>query len=163
MKVTRFKELYPLKEGYTNTPESLIKIVLNKLKKKIEAFFTNEELANIGDNDNNQISSNLELISSEISLYSPINDTYTIKFSDGLDSYTLIFIISLDEAVGKDSIEDIDNVTIKFKKYNYDFEISSQITKTISIKDIDSNMLIELKLELDEDDNENDDDFKIEI
>lgn len=166
MKITRFNERFNLNETYKNTPESLVKIVLHNIKKKVENFFGTEDFANTGDEETTETTSNLdniELASSEISLYSPLYDTYTVKFNDGIDSYTLIFILSLEEAIDKEDIEEIENITIKFKKYNYDFEISSQITKEIKIKEINSNLLTELKIELDSKDSDDEEEFKIEI
>jgi hypothetical protein len=116
------------------------------------------------------------LESSEISKYSKLHDSLTIKFSDDQNTYTLIIMIDLKEATnsnnkegGEDdeskdkSPEDIEKCYIKFKKYSLDklSEVVGQITKNVKIDDLDENFLIDLKIELDEKFGD-EDEFKIE-
>lgn len=98
----------------------------------------------------------VRLESSEISKYSKLYDSLTVKFSDDMATYALIIMIDLKEGISKDpnkdfSEDDIQKCYIKFKKYDIDtFDIIGQITKNVEIKKIKEEFLIELKIELDE-------------
>lgn len=98
----------------------------------------------------------VKLESSEISKYSKLYDSLTVKFSDDESFYTLIIMIDIKEGISKDpnkdfGPEDISNCYIKFKKYDLDtFDIIGQLTKNVKIKKIKEEFLINLKIELDE-------------
>jgi hypothetical protein len=99
---------------------------------------------------------NVRLDSSEVSKYSKMYDSLTIKFTDDSATYNLYLAIDLKDAMPKDatkdfSYEDIEMCYIKFKKYNLDtFEVIGQITKNVKIKNIDEEFLIDLKIEIDD-------------
>lgn len=162
-----------------DTPESYVDITLRQIKRKIDNMFdhkdddiddinydenTEKSVKNIRqakDDSRNKTNMNFKdlgvrLESSEISKYSKLNDSLTIKFSDDDATYNLLIVIELKEALPKDdnkdfSHDDIKKCYIKFKKYSIDtFEIIGQITKNISIKDISEEFLINLKIELDD-------------
>jgi hypothetical protein len=157
-----------LKENINDTPETYIYSLLQKLKKKIESFFipTDEsEIEYISQIDNKERKSkggisfkdlNVNLDSCEISKYSKIHDNLKVIFSDENSRYDLVIIIELKDAIPKSndsdfSINDIEKCSIKFKKYNIEtFELEGQLTKTIKVKDINEELLIDLKIELDE-------------
>jgi hypothetical protein len=110
----------------------------------------------------------VRLESSEISKYSRIYDSLTVKFSDDQSLYTLIILIDLKEGVAKDpnkdfSPDDVAKCYIKFKKYDIDtFDIIGQLTKNVEIKKIKEEFLINLKIELDEEYGEDEEGFEIE-
>jgi len=163
-----------------DTPESYVEIALNQLKRKFDKMFEFQE----GESDVNGPADELEkdgsksiqkakseakdkskislkdlgvrLDSSEVSKYSKMYDSLTIKFTDDEATYNLYLAIDIKDAMPKDatkdfSYEDIEMCYIKFKKYNFDtFEVIGQITKNVKIKDIDEEFLIDLKIEIDD-------------
>jgi len=163
-----------------DTPESYVEIALNQLKKKIDKMFEFQE----GESDANEPADELEkdksksiqkakseskdkskmslkdlgvrLDSSEISKYSKMYDSLTIKFTDDDATYNLYIAIDIKDAMPKDatkdfSYEDIEKCYIKFKKYDLDtFEVIGQITKNVEIKKIDEEFLVDLKIEMDD-------------
>jgi len=165
-----------------DTPESYVEIALNQLKKKIDKMFEFQE----GESDVNEPSDELEkekdkgksiqkakdeskdkskmslkdlgvrLDSSEVSKYSKMYDSLTIKFTDDNATYNLYIAIDIKDAMPKDatkdfSYENIEKCYIKFKKYDLDtFEVIGQITKNVEIKKIDEEFLIDLKIEIDD-------------
>ena len=110
----------------------------------------------------------VRLESSEISKYSKMHDSVTVKFSDDDATYNLFISIDLKDAIPKDpekdfSDDDIEKCYVKFKKYDLDtFEVIGQTTKNIKIKEIDEEFIIGLKIEIDEKFGGDEDDFKIE-
>ena len=175
MKIIKF--LQYIKEEL-DTPENLVEMRLKELKNKIDKIFDYdvqvsddqvlkpEELEKIDSDKLSLRDLGIELESSEISKYSKLHDSLTVKFSDDQNTYTLIIMIDLKEAINsnndeegdeeKDSDmkqpEDIKECYIKFKKYSLDklSEIIGQITKTVKIDKIDEDFFIDLKIELDE-------------
>jgi hypothetical protein len=183
MKIIKFLEY--IKEGI-DTPESMVEMRLKEIKSKLDKIFDYDiEVSDDLDRDPEDLEKikgdkltlrelGIELESSEISKYSKLHDSLTIKFSDDQNTYTLIIMIDLKEATNVDNEnenedkdktpEDIKKCYIKFKKYSLDklSEIVGQITKTVDIDDLDEDFLIDLKIELDEKFGD-DDEFKIEI
>jgi hypothetical protein len=179
MKIRKYSEFIN-EEIMNDTPESYVEIALNQLKRKIDKMFEFQE----GESDANEPADELEkdksksiqkakaeskdkskmslkdlgvrLDSSEVSKYSKMYDSLTIKFTDDEATYNLYLAIDLKDAMPKDatkdfSYEDIEMCYIKFKKYNLDtFEVIGQITKNIKIKDIDEEFLVDLKIEIDD-------------
>lgn len=99
----------------------------------------------------------LSLDSNEVSKYSKMYDSLTVKFSDNLDSwYTVIIMIDIKEALPKDATKefkesDIKMAFVKFKKYDANTDdLIGQITKNIEIKKIDEEFLVDLKIEIDD-------------
>lgn len=182
MKIIKFLEF--IKEGI-DTPENMVEMRLKEIKSKLDKVFDYdvelpdedtvirpEDLEKIKDNKLTLRDLGIELESSEISKYSKLYDSLTIKFSDNQNTYTLIIMIDLKEAIDNEgeevekkdkTPEDIEKCYIKFKKYSLDklSEIIGQITKTIDIDDLGEDFLIDLKIELDEKFGD-DDEFKIE-
>jgi hypothetical protein len=170
MKITRFIDF--IKEELSDTPESYIETALRQLKRKIDAMFEAtpgkpepEEKGSVAKAKANakakkekmsfsDLGVNLE--SSEISKYSKVNDSLTIKFTDPEATYALIIMIEIKEGISKDpakdfTFEDVENCYIKFKKYDLDtFEIIGQLSKNVKTKDIDEDFLVDLKIELDD-------------
>lgn len=181
MKIRKYADFIN-EEIMNDTPESYVEIALNQLKKKFDKMFEFQE----GESDINGPADELEkekdssksiqkakseskdkskmslkdlgvrLESSEVSKYSKMYDSLTIKFSDDDATYNLYLAIDLKDAMPKDatkdfSYEDIEMCYIKFKKYNLDtFEVVGQITKNVKIKNIDEDFLIDLKIEIDD-------------
>jgi hypothetical protein len=185
MNIKKFGDF--INENFNDTPESYIETALNLLKKKIDRMFDFQELEEDEGYGSEEIKTiqqakddsrkkeemtfkdlGVRLESSEISKYSKMYDSLTVKFSDNSATYNLYIMIELKEALPKDketdfSHEDIEKCFIKFKKYNIDsFDILGQITKNVKIKNIDEDFLINLKIELDEKFSEDDEEFKIE-
>ena len=185
MKIRKYIEF--IKEEFNDTPESYIAIALGQIKKKIDNMFEFQEGESIDDEPKKKNKSimkaksdskgksgmsfkdlGVRLESSEISKYSKMYDSLTVKFSDDNATYNLFIAIDLKEALPKDqekdfSDDDIEKCYIKFKKYNLEtFEVIGQMTKNIKIKDIDENFLIDLKIEMDEKFGGDEDEFEIE-
>lgn len=169
MKIIKYNEYVEyLKENLNDTPEAYISSLLQKLKKKIESFFSSgeesdvEDISQVTNKERKQEGGmsfrdmNVNLDSCEISKYSKVYDNLKVIFSDEEFRYDLIITINLEDAIPKSndkdfSINDIESCQIKFKKYNIDgFTLEGEITKTVKINDINEELLIELKIELDE-------------
>jgi len=186
MNIIKFRQF--INENLHDTPEEYIKIALNKLKRKIESYFEDnnpiddeENLVKMSDalkrgKDKEKKKSEisfmelgLSLESSEFSKYSALNDSVKFIFSDEKYRYDLTITIPLEEAK-IDSEEknfddkDIKGCNVKFKKYDIDnnFELVGQISKNIEIKDVDENLIIELKIQLDEEFGGDDEKLEIE-
>jgi hypothetical protein len=176
-----------IKEEFQETPESYISTALTAIKQKIDKMFDFQEgdldnppeaeedptkIKKLSTKDSNKMSFEdlgVTLESSEISKYSKMYDSLTVKYTDDENTYTLILMIDIKEAIPKDPEEnfdsdDIEKCYIKFKKYSLDnlTEIIGQISKNIDIKDIDEEFLIDLKIELDDKFGGDNDEFEIE-
>jgi len=174
-------------EMFAETPESYISTALSQIKQKIDKMFDFQQgdvdnppeaeedptkIKKMSTKDSNKMTFEdlgVALESSEISKYSKLYDSLTVKFTDDQNTYTLILMIDIKEAIPKDKeknfdSDDIEQCYIKFKKYSLDnlTEIIGQISKNIDIKDIDEEFLIDLKIELDEKYGGDDDEFEIE-
>lgn len=182
MKVRKFIEF--INEELNDTPEEYVSITLSKLKKKIDKMFEFSEEESEEEPKSKTITQakeagkkkdkmtfkdlGVQLESSEISKYSKMYDSLTVKFSDDSAFYTLIIMIDLKEALPKDPNQDfsdkeIKKCYIKFKKYDADvFDILGQITKNVEIEKIDEEFLINLKIEVDEEFGGEEEEFKIE-
>ena len=182
MKIRKFVDF--INEEFNDTPEFYIESALRVLHKKIEDMF--EDQVDIEDDKGEANSSiakakskgkgkgltfkdlGVQRDSNEISKYSSLYDSLTLKFSDANATYNLLILIELKEGIPKDptkdfSFEDVENCSIKFKKYERDtFTLCGPpLTKNVKIKDIDEEFLIDLKIELDE--KSGGDDEKLEI
>jgi hypothetical protein len=178
-KVFRFHEY--LRENIIDVPEKYVENVLRKLKVKFEKMFSFDtvedgEVKKFGEvskeeEKKNKVSLrdfNLELQSCEFSKYSKIFDNLRIKFSDERYLYDLLITIDLKDAVPQDvtkdfSDEDIETCQLKFKKYDIDsFDLIGEIIKTVNVKDINEDQLVELKIEIDKEYGEEEEEFEIE-
>lgn len=179
MKVFKYSEY--IKEELQDTPESYVETALRQLKKKLDKLFVDDdelrepnkvlspkELERVDSTKMTFKDLGIRLESSELSIYSKLYDSLTIKFSDDNNTYTLIIMIDIKEAIPKDkekdfSIEDIETAYVKFKKYDLDtFEILGQLDKNVKLKDINEEFLIDLKIELDEKFSGDEEEFEIE-
>lgn len=184
MKIRKYTEF--IKEELTDTPESYIETALKQIKKKIDKMFEFQEVsyfepsseeegdkeirkAKLDSKNKSDISFKdlgVRIESSEISKYSAMHDSLTIKFSDDAATYDLYISIDLKDALPKDpnadySYEDIEKCFMKLKKYNLNtFEVIGQLTKTVEINKIDEDFLIGLKIDMDD---KFGDDEKLEI
>ena len=170
MKIRKFLDF--ISEEMHDTPESYIETALKQIKRKIDAMFdpaagaeTEEDRpSSVGkakemSKPKNKMSLKdlgVELESSEISKYSKMYDSLTVKFTDAEATYSLLISIDIKDGMPKDpakdfSFEDIEKCYMKFKKYDLDtFEVIGQLTKNAKIKDIDEEFLVDLKIELDD-------------
>ena len=185
MKVRKYIEF--INENLYETPETYITTLLSKLKREIDKMFEFQEDEAETDDESEQDPTKIKKIntkssnsmsfqdlgvrleSSEVSKYSKMYDSLTVKFSDDNNTYTLIIIVDIKEGIPKDKekdfdIDDIEKCYVKFKKYDLDtFEVIGQITKNVEVKKIDEDFLIDLKIELDEKfGDEDEDEFEIE-
>lgn len=187
MRVRKYLDF--IKEEFNETPESYISTALSQIKQKVDKMFDFQEgdidnppepeedptkIKKISTKDSNKMSFEdlgVQLESSEISKYSKLYDSLTVKFTDDNNTYTLIIMIDIKEAIPTEQekeknfdSDDIEDCYIKFKKYSLDnlTEIIGQLNKNIKIKDIDEEFLIDLKIELDEKFGGEEDDFEIE-
>ena len=182
MKLKKFNEFYITEktDPFNDSPETYIDIALNKLKKRIDAMFgsapekksknqTPQEARNDKKTKQSFEDLGLQLESSEISKYSKLYNSLTIKFTDTEYMYHLYIMMKLEDAISKDSTtavnqKNVDEAYIVFKKYDIQsLGILGQISKNINTDSIDEDYLISLKLELDEDFGDDDqDEFEIE-
>jgi hypothetical protein len=178
MKIIKYGDF--IKENLQDTPENYIAIVLSKLKRDIDKIFDYkeesddtvlkpEELKRVKSDKMTFKDLGVRLESSEVSKYSKLYDSLTVKFSDDQNTYTLIIMIDIKEAIPEDKekdfdpLEDVKKCYIKFKKYDLDtFEILGQVDKNVKVKDIDEDFIIDLKIEIDEKFGESEDEFEIE-
>jgi hypothetical protein len=162
-------------EGYvgSDTPESYIKSKLSIIKNDIEGMFGDEpkdtgEESSADDPDIEKKVKNsdetitfedlgLKLESSEMSYLTKTHQNLTVKFSDEVYYYTIIFRIDLKQVTNKEDTEkeidlnDIQKCFVKFKKYKIEgFELIGEITDNVDIDNINEDYLLNLKLELDE-------------
>lgn len=170
-----------INEELHDTPESHISVALGSLKKKIDKMFDFQETIDQNDQDSPERIKKIKksdkmtfedlgvrLESSEISKYSKLYDSLTVKFSDDNNTYALIIMIDIKEGIPKDKekdfeINDIDKCYIKFKKYDLDtFEVIGQLSKNVEFNKIDEDFLIDLKIELDDKFGDEEEEFKIE-
>ena len=162
-----------------DTPASYISVVLTQLKRKIDKMFDFQEEGEEPSNpdqepeksksfgkaksehkDRSKINFKdlgVRLESSEISKYSKMYDSLTVKFSDDGAIYNLFIAIDLKEAIPQDPTQtfdsdDIKKCYIKFKKYDKDkiSEVLGQLTDNVDIDKIDEQFLIDLKIKMDE-------------
>lgn len=187
MKIIKYTEF--IKENMYETPENYIGSALNQLKRKIDKMFdfqednaeqnypvegeeaTPDKIKKIKTRSKDKMSFEdlgVRLESSEVSKYSKLYDSLTVKFSDDNATYALIITIDIKEGIPKDKekdfdIDDIEKCYIKFKKYDLDtFEVIGQITKNAELKKLDEDFLIELKIELDDKFSDEDEELEIE-
>lgn len=182
MKIRKFYDF--INEELNDTPESYISSLLSKLKNDVDKMFEFQEEGEADDvkekspiqakkdfKDKSKLSFEdlgLRLESNEISKYSALYDSLTVKFSDDQFLYAMIIMIDLKDALPTDpkkdfSIGDIKNCYIKFKKYDANsFDIIGQITKNAEIKKIDEDFIIDLKIELDDQFGSEEEEFEIE-
>jgi len=181
-----YKYLEFLTENIHDTPETYVSDALTKIKRSIEKMFAHTEVDNDGevkkygevvDKENKEKGNmsfkdlGVKMESLEISKYSKMYDNVKLIFSDEEFRYDVTFTIDLKDAVPEEedkdfSDKDIKKCYIKYKKYdiNKNYEMIGELSKTVDIKDINEELLINLKLELDEDYGEGGDEeeFKIE-
>jgi len=188
MKIVKYNEF--LNENLYDTPEVYVDSALMNLKNKIDKIFDYDGLDDVSTDVNSKTISldkakekgktsddekkisfkelNIKLESSEISKYSKLNDSITIKFSDKEHFYNLLVVIPLEEGYPKDKeknfeVKDIKKCFIKFKKYSKDnFELLGQLSKNCKIKDIDEDFLVDLKIDIDKSYNQDDEELNIE-
>jgi hypothetical protein len=61
------------------------------------------------------------------------------------------------------SPDDIETCQVRFKKYDSDtFNLMGEIVKTVKVKDVDEDLLVELKLKIDEEFGSEEEEFEIE-
>ena len=178
-KVYRFYEY--LKENINDVPEQYVENVLRKLKTKFEKMFSFDyaeggEIKKFGEVSKEEEKKekvslkdfNLELQSCEFSKYSKVFDNLRVKFSDDKYLYDLLVTIDLKDAVPTDATkdftdDDIKTCQVKFKKYDIDtFELLGEMAKTVDVKDVDEDLLVELKLDIDKEYGEEEEEFEIE-
>jgi hypothetical protein len=178
-KVYRFYEY--LKENINDVPEQYVENVLRKLKTKFEKMFSFDyaeggEIKKFGEVSKEEEKKekvslkdfDLELQSCEFSKYSKVFDNLRVKFSDDKYLYDLLVTIDLKDAVPTDATkdftdDDIKTCQVKFKKYDIDtFELLGEMAKTVDVKDVDEDLLVELKLNIDKEYGEEEEEFKIE-
>lgn len=187
MKIIKYTDF--IKENMYETPENYIGLALNQLKRKIDKMFdfqednteqnypvegeeaTPDKIKKIKTRSKDKMSFEdlgVRLESSEVSKYSKLYDSLTVKFSDDNATYALIITIDIKEGIPKDKekdfdIDDIEMCYIKFKKYDLDtFEVIGQITKNAKLKKVDEDFLIDLKIELDDKFTDEDEELEIE-
>ncbi|NDF16542.1 MAG: hypothetical protein EB079_01040 [Verrucomicrobia bacterium] len=153
MSIRKFKQF--ITEELNDPQETYIKMLLMNIREEINSIFE-EESENIPSGEKTISQAKLDskkkkkktlkdqgitLESSEISLYSRLYDSLTIKFSDNLSSwYSVIILIDLKDAAPKDPkkdfrMEDIKKATIKIRKYDSDTDtLINWLSMTVEIE-----------------------------
>jgi len=182
LKVFKFGE-FSINENIKDVPEKYVENVLRKLKNRFEEMFAYDvvdqgkikkfgEKSKEGGETISFKDLNLELQSIEISKYSKLYDNLKIKFSDEQFLYDLTVTIDLADAAKTEEgeeekdfePEDIETCQIRFKKYDTDnFDLKGELIKTVKVKDVDEDLLVELKLKLDEEYGGEEEEFEIEV
>jgi hypothetical protein len=182
LKVLKFGE-FSINENIKDVPEKYVENVLRKLKTKFESMFAYDvvdqgKIKKFGEKSKESSETisfkdlNLELQSIELSKYSKLYDNLKIKFSDEQFLYDLTVTIDLKDAAKTEesdeekdfSTEDIENCQIRFKKYDTDnFELKGELIKTVKVKDVDEDLLVDLKLKLDDEYGGGEEEFEIEV
>lgn len=153
MKITRFIEF--IKEEFNDPQESYIKMLLLSIKDEINSIFEEEServesgektIAMAKSDSKNKKRKTLKdqgvsLESNEISLYSKLYDSLTVKFSDNLNSwYSIIFMVDIKDATPADpnkdfKMEDIKKCTVKVRKYDSDTDtLINWLSMTVGIE-----------------------------
>jgi hypothetical protein len=182
LKVLKFGE-FSINENIKDVPEKYVENVLRKLKNKFEEMFAYDivdqgKIKKFGEKNRESGESisfkdlNLELQSIELSKYSKLYDNLKIKFSDEEFLYDLTVTIDLADAAKTEegeeekdfAPEDIETCQIRFKKYDTDsFDLKGELIKTVKVKDVDEDLLVELKLKLDDEYGGEEEEFEIEV
>jgi hypothetical protein len=172
MKINKFKDYIAETK---NTPEEYVKTALQKIKFKIDSYFENpkrdeesDKMVTMSDalkkgkdkeKDKNKISFSdlgLNLVHSEFSKYSSLNDNVKFYFEDSENSrYDLYISIPLEFAVSDNkentfSYKDIKKCYVIFKKYSEDGTVYPPLDKTVEIDSIDDDFIVSLKVEYDQ-------------
>jgi hypothetical protein len=186
MKIIKFTEF--IKEDVMETPSNMTSTALTQLKKRIDKLFEFQQDEFTDQTEEKELKPKrvqkkskekmtfedlgVRLESSEVSKYSKLHDSLTVKFSDDPFTYTLIISIDIKEGMPKKEDKSM-MCDIKFKKYDLDtFEIIGQLPSPIDgdkseylkveIDKIDEEYLIDLKIKLDDSTNEEQEEFEIE-
>lgn len=157
MKIRKFYQF--LTEELNDPQESYIKMLLLSIKDEINSIFEEESekiesgektIAKAKADSKNKKKKSLKdqgvsLESNEISLYSKLYDSLTIKFSDNLSSwYSIIIMVDIKDATPTDpnkdfKMEDIKKTTVKMRKYDSDTDtLINWLSMTVGIEKNDS-------------------------
>jgi hypothetical protein len=163
-----------IKEELSDTPQSYIKNKLKQLQKAFNDLFesqeegSDEEFISIEDAKKNKKSDKklsdlgVRLDSSEISLYSQMNDSLTVKYSDDESSYTIIIFINIKEGLENGnnnfSEDDIKKIDVKFKKYLNDIDLVGETRYSVNLDRKDSEFVFSISEGESEDENEENED-----
>lgn len=166
MDIIKFQDFRMINENLHDKPEEYVKMALNKIKSKLESMFDTgdqQDVEKFSDRnrkekeETNLSDFNVNLDSIELSRYSKVQDSVKVIFSDDSSRYDLTIVIDLKDGVSTDedkdfSDNDIKKCYIKFKRYDVSksFELVGETSKTIDIKDINTDLLVSLKMELDD-------------
>jgi len=143
MRVRKYIEF--IKENMYETPENYIGEALKQLKRKIDKMFdfqeevegnypvegedaTPEKIKKIRTKSKDKMSFEdlgVRLESSEISKYSKLYDSLTVKFSDDNATYALIITIDIKEGIPKDKEKDFDIDDIENKGHGVKSHVSA--------------------------------------
>ena len=175
MKIIKFSQ-FRINENLHDSPEEYVGMALKKIKSNIEKMFEKkpeqdvEKFSDKNKKDGGSLSDfNLELQSCEISKYSKTQDNVKAIYSDSEYRYDLIITINLEDAVPKSDKKDFNDTDIKkcylkFKVYSIDdIELVGEVTKTIDIDKIDSDLLTSLKIEVEGQFGDKDSDLELEL
>jgi hypothetical protein len=183
MKIRKFYEF--IKEEVLNDPPQIyIKSKLEILQNVFNKMFDVADVEELEDEENSikkakdtgkrkeddeKLLSGFLLTDNNISLFSQLFDSLTVKFEDDLYEYHLIIQIPSSEATPKDpnkniSLDDIKNCLITFKKYdkNTNEGLGSLPKQEFEIEKVNAELIIKLINDLDKNFGSKDDEFKIE-
>ena len=118
-------------EKYIESTEYRIKSIFQELEKNINEWFVSGELSK----------QNASLIANKLTSTNFNDKTLILDFSDPNYKYQIIFIISMQDVLDDDKIE---NGYIKVKMYDYDDKLLRTMGKDVKIKDFTEAKVIEL-------------------
>lgn len=170
MKIVKYKQFIL---EHTDTVETYSNSLLNKLKRKVESMFNEEDVKKIEDSDKDKPTfKDYGMSLDDIELSTHPHDRLGFRFSDDGFYYQVYIEVKVKDVTkdiseieeGDDFSEsDIKTCYIKFKKYDKDNdEVVGQLDKNVKVKEFDEEYLINLKIEIDEEFGGDDEEFKIE-
>lgn len=147
-------EIKKYNKFYESTQEYKIGLEINKLKNKIKSFFEKES-EDVEDLKLSDIEAELESMNTND--WTTTHQNLTVKFSTPKNHFSMLIKIDLIEVENDDNVE-IEEMFIKIKKLDQDFDLIGSVERTINIEDFSSEtimeMIIEIESEFEDDDDE---------
>lgn len=167
MKISKFLDY--IRENINDTAEDFVEQALRGIRDKIQQMFPEEEQEESEDEvisfaqarqkgkEKEDAAKKLTfqdygtiLVDADLSRQAA---TLTITLEEAESWYKIYFMIDIKQAVptpDKDfSVDDIKDCRVKFVRYNNGDKIDREVSKTVPMKDIDEELLVELKIEVD--------------
>ena len=139
---------------YNESPETYIKKALDKIGKKVISLIDSDR--------------ELEVESDNINKYTRTHFTLTIKYTDGSNSYHILFKINLKDSLikskeGEMNSNKLEKCFVKLKQYDGNYSLIGEVGKIIEIDEIKDDFLSILKSEIDDDNVDPDEEIGFEF